>query len=113
MPHVSASSLPPIIGTDIPWEGGVSIVVYKLGGDQKCTRSIIMGNAEHFRKLFSCYPLLFPAVTEASVAKAVAIDEGIASKISQELLQMEMLHIAMETCNICAHSDSLQEKNSI
>jgi hypothetical protein len=62
-----------------------------------------------FESCSAVTPLLFPAVTDTKVAKAVAIDKDIASKISLESLQTDMLPIAIETCDKCACSDNHPE----
>ena len=67
------------------------------------------GMQNTFESCSAVTPLLFPAVTEANVVKAAAIDKGMASKIAHELLDTEMLPIIMDTCDISARSDSPPE----
>ena len=65
------------------------------------------GMQNTFESCSAVTPFIFPAVTDARVAKGGATDEVmIASKISHESLQTDTLPIAIETCDKCARSDN-------
>ena len=66
------------------------------------------GMQNTFESCSAVTPFIFPAVTDARVAKGGATDKQLlfASKISHESLQTDTLPIAIETCDKCARSDN-------